>query len=153
MENEGQPFRAVRQADTGAIGHDKIGNSASATVVRKAMTLAPAALPAQIPAGTSSTTMHSGPVKPSFAAAFKNGSGCGLPIVTSVEVTSPQEPATRPRAAELRPAAACRKSRSSSVSPEAAAAIRALREGYDSVCILYLAMLYLLVFRCVISIR
>src|SRR5882762_8899024 len=43
------------------------------TVVVNAMTLAPAALPDRIPAGTSSTTTHSPAGKPRAAAAFKYG--------------------------------------------------------------------------------
>ncbi len=50
------------------------------------MTLAPAALPARIPAGASSTTTHSVAEKPRIVAAFRYGSGCGLPFTTSVAV-------------------------------------------------------------------
>src|SRR6476646_7962381 len=46
-------------------------SSGSLTVVRKAITVAPAALPARMPAGTSSTTTHSPAEKPRTDAPFR----------------------------------------------------------------------------------
>ena len=129
-------------------------NSASSTVVRNAMTLAPASLPARIPAGTSSTTTHAEAAKPNFAGAFRNGSGCGLPSVTSVEVTI--------RSGTGKPAARSLTSASGRVH-EVAIVHRfagscssnsgAPGKGYDSVRVLLLTTLYLAVFCRLIGIR
>src|SRR6266849_5879712 len=62
-------------------------SSVSGAVVRSAKTRAPAALPARIPAGASSMTMQSAGARPRSFAAFRYGSGSGLPRWTSVEVT------------------------------------------------------------------
>ena len=50
-------------------------SSVSLTVVRKAITLAPDALPARMPAGTSSTTTQSVAENPRTEAPFRYGSG------------------------------------------------------------------------------
>src|ERR1700686_4308138 len=63
-------------------------SSGSETVVRQAITRAPPAFPARIPAGTSSTTTQSRADTPSNDAPFRYGSGSGFPFFTSSEVSN-----------------------------------------------------------------
>src|SRR5215469_18544583 len=62
-------------------------NSASVAVLRTAITRAPAALAERMPAATSSTTRQSAGEKPSAAAPLRYGSGSGLLLMISLEVT------------------------------------------------------------------